>query len=73
MAGLTWPDVQLLLSITTNQMLVAQEDRRPGVLSFSINVRGEHHFVRVETVSPHSIHGFQTNLTGSYFMLHPGC
>ena len=35
-----------LLSITTNRMLVAQGDRRPGVLPFSINVRGEHPIVR---------------------------
>ena len=53
-------------------MLVAQGDRRPGVLPFSINVRGEHPVGRVETVSTHSIHGFQTNLTDSYFMLQPG-
>lgn len=62
-----------LLSITTNRMLVAQGDRRPGVLPFSINVRGDHPLVRGQEVHQHSIHGFQTNLTDSYVVLQPGC
>ena len=70
---LTGSAVLPLLSITTNRMLVCQGDRRPGVLPFSINVQGEHPLVRGEEVPQHSIHGFQSTLRDSYFVLNPGC
>ena len=41
------------------------------VFSFSINTRGDHPLVRVKGV-PLSIHGFQSSLKDSYFVLQPG-
>ena len=70
---LTGSAVLPLISIKTDQMLVCQGDRRPGFLPFSINTRGDHPLVRGEEVSPLSIHGFQSSLKDSYFVLQPGC
>ena len=70
---LTGNAVLPLISIKTDQMLVCQGDRRPGFLPFSINTRGDHPLVRGEEVSPLSIHGFQSSLKDSYFLLQPGC
>ena len=66
---LTGSAVLPLMSIKTDQMLVCQGDRRPGFLPFSINTRGDHPLVRGEEVSPLSIHGFQSSLKNSYFVL----
>ena len=43
---LTGSAVLPLISIKTDQMLVCQGDRRPGVLPFCINARGDHPVVR---------------------------
>ena len=47
-----------VISITTNQSLVFEGDRRAGLLPFCINTSGDAPLVRGNEVPQRSIHGF---------------
>ena len=61
-----------LLSITTNQVLVFEGDRRAGWLPFCINTQGKMPLVRGNAVPRHSLHGFCSELRDAFFQLQPG-
>ena len=63
-----------VMSITTNQMLVFEGDRKAGWLPFCINTtQGDMPLVRGKTVPSNSLHGFCSDLQDAFFHLQPGC
>ena len=62
----------VVISITTNQSLVFEGDRRASWLAFCINTRGDSPLVRGTEVPPRSMHGFCTDLKDAFFQLHAG-
>ena len=56
-----------VLSIQTNQDLLLQGNRRPGVLPLCLNTTDEHPVVRGEEIKPCSLHGFHAGLSDVFF------
>jgi len=61
-----------VLSITTNQVLLFEGDRKAGWLPFSINSQGEMPLVRGRAVPRNSLHGFCSDLQDAFFQVQPG-
>lgn len=61
-----------VISITTNQTLVFEGDRKAGWLAFCINTSGDSPLVRGTEVPQRSMHGFCTDLKDAFFQLHAG-
>ena len=61
-----------VLSIQTNQDLLLQGNRRPGVMPLSLNTNDQQPLVRGKETQPGSLHGFQTNLRDAFVQLPAG-
>ena len=61
-----------VLSIQTNQDLLLQGNRRPGVMPLSLNTNNQQPLVRGKETQPGSLHGFQTNLSDAFVQLPSG-
>ena len=61
-----------VVSIQTNQDLLLQGNRRPGVLPLSLNTTDQLPVVRGKETQPGSLHGFQTNLSDAFVQLPAG-
>ena len=61
-----------VLSIQTNQDLMLQGNRRPGVMPLSLNTNDQQPLVRGKETQPGSLHGFQTNLSDAFVQLPAG-
>ena len=61
-----------VLSIHTNQDLLLQGNRRPGVMPLSLNTNDQQPLVRGKETQPGSLHGFQTNLSDAFVQLPAG-
>ena len=66
-----------VLSIQTNQDLLLQGNRRPGVLPLSLNTTDQLPVVRGKETQTGSLHGFHAGLNDALFSFrqgpHPGC
>ena len=58
--------------IQTNQDLLLQGNRRPGVLPLSLSTTNQLPVVRGKGTQPGSLHGFQTNLSEAFVQLPAG-
>ena len=61
-----------VLSIQTNQDLLLQGNRRPGVLPISLNTTDQQPVVRGKETQPSSLHGFHAGLSDSFVQLPAG-
>ena len=61
-----------VLSIQTNQDLLLQGNRRPGVLPISLNTTDQQPVVRGKETQPGSLHGFHAGLSDSFVQLPAG-
>ena len=61
-----------VLSIQTNQDLLLQGNRRPGVMPLSLNTNDQQPLVRGKETQPGSLHGFPTNLSDAFVQLPAG-
>ena len=61
-----------VLSIQTNQDLLLQGNRRPGVFPLSLSTTDQLPVVRGKGTQPSSLHGFQTNLSDAFVQLPAG-
>ena len=61
-----------VLSIQTNQDLLLQGNRRPGVLPLSLNTTDQLPVVRGKEIQHCSLHGFQTGLSDAFVQLPAG-
>ena len=61
-----------VVSIQTNQDLLLQGNRRPGVLPLSLNTTDQLPVVRGKEIQHCSLHGFQTGLSDAFVQLPAG-
>ena len=61
-----------VLSIKTNQDLLLQGNRRPGVMPLSLNINNQQPVVRGKETQPCSPHGFQISLSDAFVQLPAG-
>ena len=55
------------LSIQTNQELLLQGNRRPGVMPLSLNTTDQQPLIRWKETQPSYLHGFQAGLSDVFF------
>ena len=63
---------QPVLSIQTNQDLLLQGNRRPGVLPLSLNITDQLPVVRGKGIQRCSLHGFHAGLSDAFVQLPAG-